>query len=265
MANGGDIIYNILILICAYVYVLIIVGIGIFIQKKTEKSSEFTRKTIHVFAGFVIFFVFLFTPDFAWLADIIAVTFLILLYLSGPSGPEFMKAMFDSMAREEDIEEGKIYGPFYYAISITILTIIFTFPTLSLFSYYWIPASALSMMFLGDGIAPFIGKKFGKHQYGPNNRTILGSLAVFLLGVAGCIITMLTAYYLTQAGLSKQNLTINIMILVVPIIGAGIFAIIEGITPKGFDNITCPLITCVILFLLSSLVIPPFPNLIILI
>ena len=256
----GDILYNLIVLICAYLYVFIVVGIGIFIQKKTNKSSEFTRKTIHVLAGFVVYSVFLFTPDFAWLAIIIAITFVILLWASGPTGPEFMKAMFDSMARTDDIEEGKIYGPLYYAISITILTIIFTFPVWDLVALYWIPASALSIMYLGDGIAPFIGKKFGRHQYGPNKRTITGSLAVFLLGVIGCLVTMFTAVALTNAGISSQYLTINIMTLVVSIITAGVFTILEAITPKGFDNITCPLTSTFILWLISSWVLPTVPK-----
>ncbi|MFX0134999.1 MAG: diacylglycerol/polyprenol kinase family protein [Candidatus Hodarchaeota archaeon] len=252
----GDIWYNLIILICAYLYVFMVVGIGIFIQKKTNKSSEFTRKTIHVLAGFVVYSVFLFTPDFAWLAIIIAVTFVILLWASGPNGPEFMKAMFDSMARTDDIEEGKIYGPLYYAISITILTIIFTFPLFDLIDFYWIPASTLSIMYLGDGIAPFIGKKFGRHQYGPNNRTIIGSLAVFILGVIGCLLTMFTAFTLTNAGISSQYLTINILTPVVSVITASVFTILEAITPKGFDNITCPLTSTVILALISPWVLP---------
>ncbi len=256
----GDILYNFIVLICAYLYVFIVVGIGIFIQKKTNKSSEFTRKTIHVLAGFVVYSVFLFTPDFAWLALIIAITFVILLWASGPTGPEFMKAMFDSMARTDDIEEGKIYGPLYYAISITILTTIFTLPFWNLVELYWIPASALSIMYLGDGIAPFIGKKFGRYQYGPNKRTITGSVAVFILGIIGCLITMFIAVTLTNGGLSSQKLEINIFTLVVSIITAGVFTILEAITPKGFDNITCPLTSTLVLWLISSWVIPTVPR-----
>lgn len=254
----GDIFFNLIVLIVGYLYVFLIVGVGIIFEKKTDKTSEFTRKTIHVFAGFVIYAVFIFTPDFAWLAVIIAVTFIILIWASGPNGPEFMKAMFDSMAREDEIESGKIWGPLYYAISITILTVIFTFPTLNLVQYYWIPASCLAIMFLGDGIAPFIGKKYGRHKYGPNQRTIIGSLSVFLLGILGVMITMLTAFLLTNAGIAQQTLTMNIMSIVVALITSGIFTIFEACTPKGFDNLTCPLISTVVLALISSWVIPPF-------
>ncbi|NHI93615.1 MAG: hypothetical protein EAX96_14100 [Candidatus Lokiarchaeota archaeon] len=248
MSFVNELLYNLLIFLLAFGYVFIVIGVGIFLQKKMEKSSEFTRKTIHVFAGFVIFVVFFFTPSFAWLALVIAGTFIILVYLSGPNGPEFMKAMFSSMARDEDIEEGKIYGPLYYAISITILASIFVWGPL--YYYFWIPITALSMMYLGDGIAPFIGKKFGKNTYGPNNRTVEGSIAVFLFGIAGATITMLFAIFATT-----QNIVLNLWVPFIIITGAGIFTLIEACTPKGWDNITCPLSVAAYLSILVFLII----------
>ena len=235
MSFVNELLYNLLIFLLAFGYVFIVIGVGIFLQKKMEKSSEFTRKTIHVFAGFVILVVFFFTPAFAWLALIIAGTFVVLVYLAGPNGPEFMKAMFSSMARDDDIEEGKIYGPLYYAISITILASIFIWGPL--YYYFWIPITALSMMYLGDGIAPFIGKKYGKKTYGPNNRTVEGSIAVFLFGIAGATITILFAIFAT----TSQVVVLNLWVPFIIVAGAGLFALIEACTPKGWDNITCPL------------------------
>ncbi len=208
---------NLVLLIFAYIYVLAVIGAGIFLQKKLNKSSEFTRKTIHVLAGFVVFVVFFFDPIYAWFADIIAGSFVVLLWMAGPTGPEFMKAMFESMARTEDEEEGKIYGPFYYAISITIVTVIFTFPPGLLVPFYWIPASALSIMYLGDGIAPFIGKRFGKRTYGANKRTYVGSLAVFLLGTIGVVFTTFFAYIMTVVGLAVQIIQFNTITIIVGI------------------------------------------------
>jgi len=228
-----EILYNLVILLIAYGYVFVVIGVGIFLQKKMDKSTEFTRKTIHVFAGFVVFFVFFFTPSFAWMAIIIAGTFLAMLWLVGPNGPEFAKSIFSAMARDDEAEEGKIYGPFYYAISITVLTAIFTLIP-QLVSYYWIPVTALSQMYLGDGIAPFIGKKFGKRTYGPNNRTVEGTIAVFLFGILGAVITMVFAALFTT-----QQVVLNLWVILIALISAAIFAGIESTTPKGYDNITC--------------------------
>lgn len=247
----GIILFNLVLVLLAYVYVLIVVGIGIIFEKKTSMTSEFTRKTIHVLAGFVIFVVFFLTPSLAWLADIIAVSFVILLWLAGPTGPKAMQAIFSSMARVDDEESGKIYGPFYYAISITVLTVIFTFPPGLLVPLYWIPASALSMMYLGDGIAPFIGKKFGRYKYGPNERTIVGSATVFGLAIVGGLITMSIAYGITILGLGSQNINPTIMSFAAILITAACFAVAESQTPHGYDNITCPLISTIVLVVLA--------------
>ena len=249
MSLMNDIIYNLVIMLLAYGYVLAVIGVGIFLQKKMDKSSEFTRKTIHVFAGFVVFVVFFFTPSFAWLAIIIAGTFIVMVWMSGPNGPEFAKSMFSAMAREEDMEEGKIYGPLYYAISITILTAIFTLVP-QLVSYYWIPVTALSQMYLGDGIAPFIGKKYGKRTYGANKRTVEGSIAVFLFGILGAVITMVFAALLTT-----QQVVLNLWVVGIALISAAVFAGIEAITIKGYDNISCPLASTAIIVIFVFLII----------
>jgi len=229
--------------------VFVVIGVGIFLQKKMDKSTEFTRKTIHVFAGFVVFFVFFFTASFAWMAIIIAGTFLAMLWLVGPNGPEFAKSIFSAMARDDETEEGKIYGPFYYAISITVLTVIFTLIP-QLVSYYWIPVAALSQMYLGDGVAPFIGKKYGKRTYGANNRTLEGSIAVFLFGILGAVITMVFAALLTT-----QQVVLNLWVLVIALISAAVFAGIEAITIKGYDNISCPLASTAIIVIFVFLII----------
>ncbi len=249
MSLMNDIIYNLIIMLLAYGYIFIVIGVGIFLQKKMNKSTEFTRKTIHVFAGFVTFSVFFFTPSFAWLAIIIAGTFIVMVWMVGPNGPEFAKSIFSAMAREEDMEEGKIYGPLYYAITTTILTAIFTLIP-QLVSYYWIPVVALSQMYLGDGIAPFIGKKYGKRTYGPNNRTFEGSIAVFLFGFLGAVITMVFAAFFPA-----QQIVLNLWVVAIALISAAVFAVIESCTPKGFDNITCSFASTAIIALFVFVII----------
>ena len=127
----SELLINFVLLLIGYIYVFAVIGAGIFFQKKMDKSTEFTRKTIHVLAGFVVFIVFFFTPTFAWFALIIAGTFVAMLWLVGPKGPEAVKAIFSAMAREDEIDEGKIYGPIYYSISITVLPASIAFSTSS--------------------------------------------------------------------------------------------------------------------------------------
>ncbi|HUX98243.1 MAG TPA: hypothetical protein VMV49_01700, partial [Candidatus Deferrimicrobium sp.] len=69
----------------AYLYVIIVLLVGEVLRKKFEKTSEFTRKIIHIFAGFSVYTVLFF--DHPWIANIVALTFVILLYLAGPTSP----------------------------------------------------------------------------------------------------------------------------------------------------------------------------------
>jgi len=240
---------NLLLMACSYAYGFVVIGIGRFLQRRLGKDSSFTRKVIHVFAGYSSFVVFWFSPEFAWLAIIIGVSFTLLLYMARPAGP--LHAVFDSMARVDDRKAGGLGGPVYYAISLTILTSLCTVPLLpQLLPYFWIPASCLSMMFVGDGIAPIVGKRWGKHAYGKHGRTAEGSIAVFAGGFAGFVITLLLAAFASI----NQSVPGNIaMLILLGLVVSGINTTIEAISPSGYDNVTCPLVSTgafVLLFLL---------------
>ncbi|MEX2683446.1 MAG: diacylglycerol/polyprenol kinase family protein [Candidatus Sigynarchaeota archaeon] len=236
---SADPAVNLLLMACSYAYGFIVIGIGRFLQRRLGKDASFTRKVIHLFAGYSSFVVFWFSPAFAWLAIIIGVSFTALLYMARPAGP--LHAVFDSMARPDDRKAGGLGGPVYYAISLTVLTSICTFPLLpQLLPYFWIPASCLSMMFVGDGIAPIIGKRWGKHVYGNHGRTVEGSLAVFAGGFAGFAITLFIAIcFATNQLVPGQIATVIIIGLVV----SGINTAVEAISPSGYDNMTCPLVS----------------------
>nr|MDO8087459.1 hypothetical protein [Candidatus Sigynarchaeum springense] len=248
---SADPVVNLLLMACSFAYGFIVIGIGRFLQQRLGKDASFTRKVIHLFAGYSSFVVFWFSPEFAWLAIIIGGSFTALLYMARPKGP--LHAVFDSMARADDRKAGGLGGPVYYAISLTTLTSICTFPLFpQLLPYFWIPASCLSMMFVGDGIAPIIGKRWGKHAYGKCGRTVEGSLAVFAGGFAGFAITLLLAIFLATNQMVPGQTAI---IITLGLVVAGINAIVEAISPSGYDNVTCPLIStgAFILLLLAFL------------
>ncbi len=233
-------------MLCSFAYGFAVIGIGRFLQKRLHKDSSFTRKVIHLFAGYSSFVVFWFSPAFAWLAIIIGVSFTVLLYMARPAGP--LHAVFDSMARADDRKAGGLGGPVYYAVSLTILTSICTLPFLpQLLPYFWIPASCLSMMFVGDGIAPIIGKRWGKRVFGKYGRTVEGSLAVFAGGFAGFMITLFFAIYLSTNQLVPGQTAI---VIIVGLVVSGINAAVEAMSPSGYDNITCPLVSTGVFILL---------------
>lgn len=234
----------------AYLYVVLVLLIGEILRKLFNKSSEFTRKIIHIFAGFSIYTVLFF--DHPWVANFVAASFVVLLYLAGPSSPlKALREMFGTMEREEEGE--KLWGPFFYAVSILTLTLIFTTTGLEL--YYWIATVPLTIMYLGDGLAPIIGKRYAKKVYtvlGGSKRSIIGSLTLFIAGFGGAIFAMwFNGIFAIEVnyGLPYVILTWN-DIIVLALIAASLATVIEFFTPLGMDNLTVPLGVCPILVLI---------------
>jgi phytol kinase len=242
----------------AYLYVIVVLLTGEFFRKKLNKSSEFTRKIIHIFAGFSVYTVLFF--DHPWVANIIAASFVVLLYLAGPSSPvTALREMFGTMEREE--EGGKLWGPFYYAISILTLTMIFTItgifnPGFEL--YYWLATGPLTIMYLGDGLASVMGRKFAKKTYiviKGSKRSFVGSLTLFGAGFGGAIFALWFNGILAirvNYGSGFIFLTWD-LILLFSLAAATIATVIEFFSPSGYDNLTVPLGTALILCLVFFL------------
>jgi phytol kinase len=253
---------DLIVLVIAFVWVIGVLVVGEGLRRWRNYPPAMTRKFIHLFAGFSVFTIPFYTH--AWAAIIVAVSFVILILLASPKSPiKSLKTMFEVMAREEDYLSGHIWGPFLYAISITILVSIFTLiPTLT--PFYFLGAMALTAMYLGDGIAPIIGVKFGKHKYtiGKSTRSVEGSIAVFLATFLGVWICWFFLDFYATGGSPIFNI---VQIAILGLICALSATLIEGISPAGADNLTVPLITAVIVFLSALLLYSPMLAMILLV
>lgn len=247
---GDDIINNLLLMAGSFAYGFLMIGIGVLIQKRMKKDASFTRKVIHIFVGFCSFVTFWFSSNFAWLSAIIGSCFTILVYLTRPAGP--LHVIFDTMARDGDVNARALKGPLYYAILLTIITSIFAIVP-SLLQYYWIPACCLAMMFLGDGVAPIIGMRWGRHHYGKYNRSVEGSIVVFVMGFLGALFTIFLGLFTSTTQLIPTNLALVIALVLVT---AFINMCVEAMTPGGYDNISCPVISTVAMMLLFLAIFP---------
>lgn len=244
---------DLIVLVIAYCYVFTIIGISELLRRIRNYSPSLTRKLIHLGAGFSVFTVPFYTN--AWVAIIVSLPFLVLIFLASPKSPvRSLRAMFTVMAREGDYLSGHIWGPFLYAISINILVAIFTLIP-SLTQFFILPAIALTAMYLGDGLAPIIGAKYGKHRYtiGKSTRSIEGSLVVFGASILGSVFCFVFFDWFASGGVPTYSLyQITILSFV-----CGITAtIIEGISPSGADNITVPLLTTAIIFCIAIVIHP---------
>ena len=242
-----------LVLGIAFLYVILVLVVGLILKKQFNKETAFTRKIIHVFAGFSVYTVLFF--DHPWVANFVALTFVVILFLASPSSPvTALREMFGTMERTE--EGKKLWGPFYYAVSILVLTLIFTLSGLDV--YYWLAAAPLTTMYLGDGLAPIIGKRYAKHFYmiiKGAKRSVIGTLTMFIAGFGGAILAMWFNGILAidiNSWVNPVPLTWDI-IIIYSLIAAGLATIIEFFTPLGLDNLSVPMGTTLVISLIFFL------------
>ena len=131
----------------------------------------------------------------------------------------------------------KTYGVFYYALSITILV------TVLWEQYPQYAAIGVMVMSWGDGMAALIGKRFGKHTFIHlgNKRSLEGSFAMFVtsLIVIISILAIANGFRLKDIGIA------------IPI--AAIAALLEAFSPGGTDNLSVPLSSAGLSYILQSL------------
>jgi phytol kinase len=144
--------------------------------------------------------------DDVLLALIAPVAFIFLNYASYRF--DLIKAM------ERDDKSKNDLGTVYYAISLSIIT--YLSYTFSLQSF---AAFSLLVMGWGDGLSAILGKKYGRVEL-YNGKTLTGFLTVF-------VVTLILGFVLLDLGF---------LIIVL----AFFAALLELVSPKGFDNLTLP-------------------------
>lgn len=191
-----------------YLYVAILLIISETVLKKYPRIS---RKFLHIMVGNIIFILPLFKTW--WVITFLAAApFIILTFLMSPYSP--IKAIRDKLS-----ESGHGLGLVYYAISWTILALLF-------FDKPWIIAVGIAAMSYGDGMASLIGENFGKRKYNltGDTKSIEGSISMFLVLILA--LTIALTYYAVP--FSFISLAIVALIATV----------LEAVTPKGLDNIS---------------------------
>ncbi|MFA0846694.1 MAG: diacylglycerol/polyprenol kinase family protein [Methanobacterium formicicum] len=201
--DSGDIIG--LILVYAYVILLLVIS-----EKVLKKYPNFSRKFLHIMVGNVLFILPFFQSRWV-MALLAAAPFILLTFLISPNSPLKIKDRISG--------SGHGLGLVYYAISWTVLALLF-------FNQPWIIAVGIAAMSYGDGMASLIGMKYGKIKYNltGDNKSLEGSLTMFIVLIG--MLWVVLMYYAVPV----QPMVIVSVALVA--------TILEGITPKGLDNIT---------------------------
>jgi len=198
-----------------YIYVAILL---ITTEKLLDKYPEFSRKFLHIMTGNIAFILPFFETSWV-MAFVAAGPFIFLTFLMSPYSP--IKSI-----RGKTSAAGHGMGLVYYAITWTILAYLF-------FDHMEVIAIGILAMSYGDGFASVIGLKWGKKKYNAfgDQKSYVGSLAMFVF----TFITIVIALLFYSISLSFY------VFLVIGVISLAT-AFVEGLTPKGLDNLTVPFV-----------------------
>ena len=203
--------------ILTYLYLILIIFISQILNEKLKINKIYTRKFVHIFVSFVWFIMYYYFKG-TFHIIIPPLTFIMINILS------YKKNIFKGM------EEEKSLGTIYYPISVFLMALL-TYLNSNLYPFYGI---ALFCMALGDGLAPIIAKKF-KSIIIYNNKTIFGTLAVFIISL---LVTILFNIYF------KLDFHILKILLI-----ALSTTLLELIGVKGLDNLFLPIGLFIILII----------------
>ncbi len=264
LLENDPFIWNIIIgVVVALIYVKGTIFLMDRMVSQGKLSSDLSRKVIHIAAGsFLWVWLFIDTSDKSSYLFNIAVpllffgTFLFKGYRGSSDDPDVK-----TMSRTGDPRE-LLKGPLYFTIIMMIAGTI-------LFGSY----AGMFMMAIvgwGDGIAPYIGKKYGKRKYKTFGRekTLEGSIGFFLFAVLGSLFFWIVLGVLgaieppVLSNPGVELLEIFIVILLCSLVAT----IVEALSPADIDNLLIPastiatlLIVDFVLFAGASFVFLKFP------
>lgn len=211
------------IIICT-LYIFTIIGLAELLRKKRGYSSDFTRKVIHIGVGMMSWvLIFLFTSP--WPFIIMCGLFAVLLYL------DFRFGFFPAMASKDKNNMGTVYFPIAAGAAVYVF-----------WSQPPLMVAALMPLTWGDGLAPVVGRAYGKRPYYVANhkRTLEGSMGFFVFGL---LFTWLALWVMPEPP-HITPLAAVLPALVVTIATT----LVEAVSIRGIDNLT---ITAVALLILN--------------
>jgi dolichol kinase len=235
-----------------FLYVLLAIFIPLLLYKKGKISKFGARKAVHMFAGLAI----LSSPFYFWpfWPSIIAGTLTLFVYFSSKeSKVKQLKDLYDAISeeQEEGLKRAFLQGPFFYCLSITSLVLIF-----GIFApnQFYFPIAGVLIMIVADTLASVIGKRWGKISlclsWTKSKRTLEGSLTFFFTAYMLCFLSFFLFGLLIPT--FQDPLPIP-TILIYSLITSLVATVIELISPSTYDDLTVPLGSTIIIYLLTLL------------
>lgn len=225
----SEILYTLGILIG---FLIVAVALALLLFKMFHIGGEARRKILHTIS-FLIILVIMLTSKHWYIPAIICIIFTIVVYP--------ILWFFEKNPLYQDLFQQRRQGEVKNS-----LILLFGNATLLITLFWGLLGSEITVIAsilawgLGDEAAALIGKSYGKHHIPihDHKKTYEGSLAMCIVAFIAIIVTM----YVGQISLLK-----SILIALVGSIGA---TIIEAISIKGYDTVTVPFVTAIIIFIM---------------
>lgn len=211
------------VLFLSLMYVVLLLGVVFLLKQRTKIGEEYLRKIIHICVSFLIFPVLLGIDNFC-LRMVGPLLFILVNYL----------VCYTKLGRRVGINSSRTLGILLYPISFLLLVIAYSTNAILLES----AISSVLIMGLSDGGAAIIGSLCGKHKYKVFHKIDKS--------VEGTTIFCLLTFIILLFSLPPLPSLILALIL----------GIVENISPKGFDNLTVPLISAILMeFVLRGIIV----------
>ncbi len=248
--STADFLHDLALVGIAYGYILLTILIPVFLEHKGIMSKFIARKTVHLFTGLVVLIVPFFILPLH--AIVIASSLTIAVYFSARnSSVKQLKELYEAIGEEAEAKAGRLQGPFYYSLSITLLFTIFV-----LFAPYqlYFPICGILIMIISDSLASMVGKNYGKikiaFSYTGSQRTLEGSLTFFASAFLLCYGAFY--YYGLFNPVNQKILTLD-LVMIYALVTALAGTLFELLSPSTTDDLTVPLATTTVIFLLALL------------
>ncbi|MEQ9715465.1 MAG: phosphatidate cytidylyltransferase [Candidatus Asgardarchaeum sp.] len=217
------------------VYIFFVIGL---MGKLVEKGfpQDLSRKVIHIAAGSWIWVWPLIDPSDGWsyIFNIAVAALWTLLFINkGLKGTPDDTAV-KTMTRTGNPKE-LLLGPLFFTLSMEYIGILH-FMT-------YIGVVVMGYLGWGDGLAPYIGARYGKHKYKllGREKSIEGSITVFLAGFLGALLLYVLVFY------SFPTIEMLMWMIILGIIAT----IVEAVSPSDVDNLLIPAVLLIIAYIIS--------------
>ena len=227
---SGEASNNVILMFLCYAYVALIIFVAGKLPAVLNVSQKSARKFLHAMIGNLLFVIPFFTSNIY--PALVAAPFVLVTLLASPYSPisKRMKGLADIS------EEGHPLGLVFYAISYTLLAFFFA-------SKPYVVAAGILPMAYGDSAASLVGEKFAKRKFSLLAKKSLEGSAAMFFGSFLSLTIGLAFFSVMYSYPAFAMISRGVVVVIVA-------TLVESVSPKGFDNITVPILGALTLWLL---------------